>query len=75
MYRDDTEEDVKARRKEFIWAMRMLQGENQRQRSLPDPPTEHWGWIQNKHDRVKILSAIGGFAEEMRPLYVPLHRL
>jgi hypothetical protein len=69
MYQDDTEEGRKSRRKEFVWAIRMLQAENQRQRSLPDCPTDHWGWIPDRHDRVNILTGVGGFAEEMRPSY------
>ena len=52
--------------KELKLAIRTLQQENQLQRSLPDPPTEHWGWIPEKHDRVTILKATGKFAEEMR---------
>jgi len=67
IYRDDTEEDTEARLKEFVWSMQMLQSENRRQRSLPDCSTEQWGWIPDQHDRVKILTAIGAFAEQIRP--------
>ena len=54
--------------KEFRLAVRALQQENQRQRSQPDCLTEHWGWIPNKNDRVKILRQIGVFAEEVHEL-------
>jgi hypothetical protein len=50
--------------------MQMLQSENRRQRSLPDCSTEQWGWIPDQHDRVKILTAIGAFAQQIRPKYV-----
>jgi hypothetical protein len=53
--------------------MQTLQQENQRQRLLPTPPTEHWGWIPQKQDRVKILKSIATFAEEIhRPQYTNL---
>jgi hypothetical protein len=53
-----------------MWAVELLHSENQRQRSLPNCPTEHWGWIPQKYDRVKILKQIGAFAEDIyRPSY------
>ena len=74
MHHDDTEEDNKQRYEEFAWAIKVLQQENQFQRSFPDRcPTDHWGWIPNRHDRVKILTSVGAFADGIqRPSYHPL---
>lgn len=71
MHHDDTEESNKARLTEFAWVIRLIQQENHWQRSFPDTcPTEHWGWIPDKHDRVKILRSVGAFAAEIRrPAY------
>jgi len=55
---------MKTRQSQFTWAVQALHQENRRQRSLPNGPIEHWGWIPAKHDRVKILKQIGQFAEE-----------
>ena len=64
---------MKARQRQFTWAVQALHQENRRQRSLPNGPIEHWGWIPVKHDRVKILKQIGQFSEETnRPRYVLL---
>lgn len=55
---------MKTRLSQFTWAVQALHQENRRQRSLPNGPIEHWGWIPVKHDRVKILKQIGQFSEE-----------
>ena len=62
---------MKARQSQFTWAVQALHLENRRQRSLPNGPIEHWGWIPIKHDRVKILKQIGHFSEQTnRSTYV-----
>jgi hypothetical protein len=67
MHQEGTEEDNKARYEQFVWAMQLLQQENQWQRSYPETcPTEHWGWIPDRHDRVKILTSVGAFSDDIR---------
>jgi hypothetical protein len=62
-----------AREREFKFAILALQQENQRQRSLPDCPMEHWGWIPHEFDRHSILKQISVFAEEIRrPSYLDI---
>jgi hypothetical protein len=63
--RDGTEADIEARLTHYARAVKILQDENQRQRSLPDCIAEHWGWIPKRHDRLIILRQIGIFANEL----------
>ena len=65
---------MKTRQSQFTWAVQVLHQENRRQRSLPNGPIEHWGWIPVKHDRVKILKQIGQFSRRNQSSYVRLPR-
>jgi hypothetical protein len=46
--------------------MNLLQHENQTQRTGPDCPSEHWGWIPSKRDRVRVLRDVALTAYELR---------
>lgn len=62
------------RDKEMKWAILTLQKETRSRRSALDCPTEHWGWIPQRQDRVAILRAIGSYAEEIhQPRYALLN--
>ena len=66
----NTENEKKARSQAFVNAVHLLQTENRRQRALPDCSAEHWGWIERRRDRARILKDVGNFGVRAnRPSY------